>query len=366
MTLPISEDLAVLQAFRSLLPGYDCVEELELSRLHRIVLGVISWDLTEGLGISTVADINTVDVRGRSALSWAVIKGDHGAVKMLLESGADINICNHDGDTALLHAAERHDTTCMGLLLNANADKAHRNKVRHEDAMYKAIRNKKEDDPGFIQFLLDVGFSIESKGNNGVSALALATKYNHWISVNILIGNGADLESADDDGDTPLRESLFLHSDDSLKFLLEAGADYTKIDGCGDPIVHDVAIFGGLRTVEIVHATKSDARNIKSTNKQGKTALELAQERDRNRRDSWKCFSSCWMASLLRNPGGPNNAAALATSVIWYSRPTMTGMTLVRYFLMHWKNSARTPLQNEHSPNCSRGRSEYDGMTNTK
>ncbi len=279
MAFSNSEDPAVLQSFWSLFPGHDYVEELELSRLHKIVLGVISWDLTEELRIATVAEINTVDVRGRSALSLAVVKGDHGAVKMLLESGAEVNICDHDGDTALLNAAERHDTTCMGLLLNANADKAHRNKVRH-DAMFKAIRNNREDNPGFIQYLLDVGFCIETKGNNGISALGIATICNHWKSVKTLIENGADLESADDDGDTPLMESLFFHSDDSLKLLLESGADYTKIDSYGDPILHDVAIYGGLRTVEIIHATKLDGHNIKSMNKQGKTALELAQARD--------------------------------------------------------------------------------------
>ena len=100
------------------------------SKLHRIMLGVISWDLTEELGVSTVAEINRVDVRGRSALSLAVVKGDYGAVNMLLESGADVNVCDHNGNTALLNAAERHHTTCMGLLLNANANKAHKSKTR--------------------------------------------------------------------------------------------------------------------------------------------------------------------------------------------------------------------------------------------
>ena len=279
MTFSNSKDPAALQSFWSLFPSIDYIEELELSRLHRIVLGIISWDLTEELGVSTVAEINRVDVRGRSALSLAPIKGDPGAVKMLLESGADVNICDHDGDTALLNAAERHDTTCMGLLLNANANKAHKNKVRG-DAMLQALHNKKEENPGFIQYLLDVGFNIETNQHRGVSALATATLCNHWKSVKILIESGADLESADDDGDTPLMESLLFHSDDSLKLLLEAGADYTKIDSYGDPILHDVAIYGGLRTVEIIHATKFDGRNIKATNKQGKTALEVAQARD--------------------------------------------------------------------------------------
>lgn len=310
MTFSNSKDPAVSQSFWSLFPSHDYVEELELSILHRIVLGVVSRDLTEELGLSTVAEINRVDVRGRSALSLAVIKGDHRAVKILLERGADVNICDHDGDTALLNAAERHDTTCMGLLLDANANKAHRNKVGR-DPMLKALRNKEEDNPGFIQYLLDEGYSKDSKGYNGVTALATATVCNHRKSVKVLIANGADLNSADHDGDTPLMESLFFQSDDSLKLLLEAGADYTKIDSYGDPILHDVAIYGGLRTVEIIHAAKLDGRNIAYMNKQGKTALELAHARDTKPEGFVDVFQLMLDGIFAPKPGSPKQRGGI-------------------------------------------------------
>ena len=187
-----------MQYFWSLFPSHDYVEELELSRLHRIVLGLVSWSLTEELGSSTVAEMNRVDVRGRSAFSLAVIKGHHEAIKMLLERGPDVSICDHDGDTALLNAAQRDDTTCRGLLLNANANKAHGNKLGR-DPMLIAQRTS-EENPGFIQYLLDKGFSMDSKDYPGVIALANATFSNQWKSVKILIENGADVENADDDG----------------------------------------------------------------------------------------------------------------------------------------------------------------------
>ena len=304
MTFSNSKDPAGLQSFLSLFPSYDYVEELELSILHRIVLGVVYLDLTDELGLSTVAEINRVDVRGRSALSLAVIKGDHRAVKMLLERGADVHICDYNGDTALLNAAERHDTTCIGLLLNANANKAHRNKVGC-DPMLKALRNRKEDNPGFIRYLLNEGFGMDSKGYNRITALALAATFDHSKSVKILIENGADVESADDDGCTPLMVSLFFQSDESLKVLLEAGADYTKIGSYGDPILHDVAIHGGLRTVEIIHAAKLDGRNIISVNKKGKTALELAQARNTKPEGFVDAFQLMLDGIFAAKPGSP-------------------------------------------------------------
>ena len=94
-------------------------------------------------------------------------------------------------------------------------------------------------------------------------------------------------------GDTPLMESLFFHSQDFLNLLLRSGADYTKIDSKEDPVLHEIAIYGGLRTVEIIHATKLDGRNIKSMNKQGKTAPELAQARYFKPERFVEAFSAC-------------------------------------------------------------------------
>ena len=71
-------------------------------------------------------------------------------------------------------------------------------------------------------------------------------------------------------------ESLFFRSDDCLKLLLECGADYTKVDSYGDPFLHDVAIYGGLRTIEIVHTVELKDIDIYATNRYGKTALEIA------------------------------------------------------------------------------------------
>ena len=66
--------------------------------------------------------------------------------------------------------------------------------------MLIAQRTSEGDNPRFIQYLLDKGFSMDSKDYTGVTALANATFSNHWKSVKILIENGADVENADDDG----------------------------------------------------------------------------------------------------------------------------------------------------------------------
>ena len=63
--------------FWTTFPIHDYVEELELFKLHRIFLGVIISDSTSGLGISTAAEIKSVDIGWRGAHSSAIMEGSH-------------------------------------------------------------------------------------------------------------------------------------------------------------------------------------------------------------------------------------------------------------------------------------------------
>ena len=74
-------------------------------------------------------------------------------------------------------------------------------------------------------------------------------------------------------------EPLFYHSDDSLVLysrpeLIKHKSILTKTS-----ILHDVAIYDGLRTVEIIHATKFDRFDIECLNRHGKIAFQIAQAR---------------------------------------------------------------------------------------
>ena len=81
--------------------------------------------------------------------------------------------------------------------------------------------------------------------------------------------------------------------------LLEAGADHTKIDSYGDPILHDAAIYG------------FDGRNIKSTNKKGKTALELAQARDTKPEGLMEAFQLMLDGIFAPKPGSPKQRSGV-------------------------------------------------------
>ena len=234
-------------------------------------------DLREELSISQRPEINYVDSRGRSALSWAALRGDSKAVSLLVEAGANVNTSDSEGNTPLIYSVQSKYTTSMDILLKAGADAKPKN-IGGRNALMCAMLTAAN--PLCIEPLLAAGTNVNSRDGQGASALAMSVIRDSGGCIATLIRCGADIDSADNAGDTPLMESLFYNNDDALKLLLASGADYTKTDSYGDPILHDVAIYGGLRTIGIVHEANLRDIDIHTTNKSGTTARELARSRE--------------------------------------------------------------------------------------
>ena len=298
------DNLVTRQSFQSLFPIDDCIDELELSRIHQAVLGLKDRELSKELSSSRTNEIDKLDCRNRSALSWAALKGDCEAVSKLIAAGADVNLADTEGNTALMHSLQSKNTTCMVALLQAGANAMAKNYLGR-DALWYAIENL--DPVDCMGALMTAGIDIAGKDVKGASPLNCAIVHNDCSWVSVLLEKGVDIEVADDYGDTALMDSLFFGSDDALKLLLQYGADYTKTDSYGDPTLHDVAIYGGLRTVEIVHAAELKGIDIYATNRQGKTALEMAQNRQAKPDGFEETFESLLTSIRARGPLSPTD-----------------------------------------------------------
>lgn len=68
-------------------------------------------------GLLTGASLSSADQEGLTALSWACIKGQKGAVQHLVEAGADLNQPDRQGRTPLDLAALNGDADTVGLVL---------------------------------------------------------------------------------------------------------------------------------------------------------------------------------------------------------------------------------------------------------
>jgi ankyrin repeat protein len=121
-------------------------------------------------------------------------------LKILLDSGADVNRASAFGDTALYYAAYTGNITCVKLLLERGANPNAR---------------------GFCEKPM-LGLVIES-------AYPLAD----CEIIKLLLEHGADVNSIDLQGITPLMHAAWRASVDVIQLLLERGADSTIKDNYG-------------------------------------------------------------------------------------------------------------------------------------
>ncbi|KAI4281435.1 MAG: hypothetical protein L6R38_003703 [Xanthoria sp. 2 TBL-2021] len=177
------------------------LEQRQMPVLHKIVLALAEADLEIQLGLSTKAEINALDYQGRTALSWAAIRGDTTSLNLLLEYGADPNIVALNGDAPLHYATRAPDPGCVKTLVDGGADI---NAVNAWNVNPLTYTTAFRDDIRYLEPLLAKSIDIDHKDQHGRSALMRAVLNNRPNLVKCLLDNGAKLSEADTWGSHPL------------------------------------------------------------------------------------------------------------------------------------------------------------------
>ena len=219
-------------------------------------------------------DINVCDSAGRTALNWAVQRKDAWAVNLLLRAGADPNICTRS--SPLQFAAWNSDLRCVKLLLGAGAVASYRD---HNGASSLHHAASKATDVEIFKVLISAGLSIRERNCYGAPPLVTAASQGNVYGIRALLDYGATLNEQDDDGDTTLMNACFYRDHESIQYLLDRGADHTLFNHTGRTILHYVASSGDLETLNILRAANLARIDPQIINKEGKTAFQLAQER---------------------------------------------------------------------------------------
>jgi hypothetical protein len=157
--------------------------------------GVLSYTAEQGDKVIVLAsllasdklDTNSTDNSGRTPLSWAAENGHEAVVKLLLESGAELETADGFGQTPLSWAAENG----------------------HE---------------AVVKLLLESGAELETKDGLGRTPLSWAADNGHEAVVKLLLESGAELETADGSRRTPLSWAAERGHEAVVKLLLEKGA----------------------------------------------------------------------------------------------------------------------------------------------
>jgi len=149
-----------------------------------------SWDLGNLVrcALAAGAPLNfRFRVDAMPLICFAVIEGAARSLKALLVGGADVSLVDKDGNTALHWAAQKGNTACISLLLDAGAALEAKNRC--------AARHR----PRRLYLTLC---------RIGRTPLGLAAFVGHSEAVALLLERGANANSKDRAGNTPLANAV--------------------------------------------------------------------------------------------------------------------------------------------------------------
>jgi len=234
------------------------------------------------------ADVNAKEsINGHFALQYAINWPDENLVKLLLEKGANVNLADSLGDTALVDAAGGGGpdyVRIVALLLSHGAD-VH---VANDAAIFSAA---KRADPEVLRMLIDKGALVNAKDrdNTGETVLMAAASGVSDRKLQMLLAAGADLKATNDEGETALMKAVQLQHSVSpqdrlpmIQLLLKNGANVNATDKRGNcPLLLSVVQYmseaGGIIShLEVVKFLLDQGANVQTTDAQGKTALMIA------------------------------------------------------------------------------------------
>lgn len=147
------------------------------------------------------ADVQVRDERGRTALMYAAENGDASTAQALLTNGADGNARDWQDWTALLYAAENGDMATVQTLL---AHRAHVNAKAEASGWTALMSAGIRGHTAVVQALLTHGAEANARDKEGQTALLLAVQKGHTAVIQALLAGGADVDVKNNAGKTAL------------------------------------------------------------------------------------------------------------------------------------------------------------------
>ncbi len=177
------------------------------------------------------SDINAIGNEGCTALMELVASGDMEATKRLLTHGADVNSCSAANSlNALSFAAIQGREEFLYLLLDHGAELELRNLVGYT-ALHSACT---ENQLTCAALLLKRGADIETLATDGRTPLLSAVVGGDLDMVDFLIGMGANINATDHQGNTALMLATNLEFEEVVRLLLDKQADKEKKNYIGN------------------------------------------------------------------------------------------------------------------------------------
>lgn len=188
-------------------------------------------------------------------------------IEELLDSGADPDITDSNGSTALMLAANLGMQVAVKKLLSKTTNINTINKDNSSVLMDVTMNN----DDVILSLLIKRGANLNIRHYNGETALMAAAFMGYGKIVELLINNGADLNIKNDAGESAIFSAVNNREQDIVNILLKAGADI-DITNYAKRTVLDVA----LQNDDFISIVMLDKNSLNKQDKKGNSLLMRA------------------------------------------------------------------------------------------
>ena len=134
---------------------------------------------------------------------------------------------------------------------------------------------KKKGHLDILRLLVEAGADVNKADNNGETSLWMASKEGNLEVVRLLLDAGANVDKADNKGMTPLYVASYMGHLEVVRLLLDAGADKDKADNNGMTPLYIASYKGHLEVVRLLVDAGADKDKA---DEYGRTPLLIASQ----------------------------------------------------------------------------------------
>ena len=215
-----------------------------LTAVHYAVRGSQACEILSCL-MENGADVDAKTCGGLTPLMIAAERGDTKVATFLIEHGANVDLPDKIGATALCYALKCPGNLCEvgSCLIENGADINACINYNCCTPLMMACEKTVNDQLNALTFLIEHGAIVNLQDIHGSTALHYVVQENSGFHepyevLDYLIQNGADINAQSNDGRTPLMKAIELSEVDIASFLIKQGANLDLQDKNGDTAFH--------------------------------------------------------------------------------------------------------------------------------
>jgi pectate lyase len=217
-------------------------------------------EMVESL-VTNGADVNFIPKGEDPTLYYAVWRKDVNTVKLLVDHGAKFDVKDRDGWTSFRYAAAQGSRDILEFFVSKGADVS----TLHMAACMGDLTR--------VRSFLEQGADINTKDELGWTPLYWAASTGRTEVAELLIAKGADIQAKTNDEATPLHQASSSGGEELVKLLISKNADVNAKNKNGTTPLHNGVSSGNRAIVELLLAKGA---NINAQNRNNLTPLHSA------------------------------------------------------------------------------------------